>query len=180
MSSINGFDLFALIVFAVFVIASLWRGAMMELMGLLGWVAAFLLARLYAQDVGALFFASLEPAFLRTAVSWVAVFIAVLLAAHLLGSIFKTLFQKAGLSVVDRAIGGLLGFMKACVVVLALVWVAGYTPISKTELFKSSVAAQAGMQVIALVRQNNAFGEAEGSQQGSKQPTPAAAQGKSL
>jgi membrane protein required for colicin V production len=174
----NGFDLFALIVLCVFLVSSLWRGAMMELMGLLGWVGAFLLARLYAQDIGMLFFASLEPAFLRTAVAWVAVFIAVLLAAHLLGSIFKTAFQKAGLSVVDRAIGGVLGFLKACVVILALVWVAGYTPLAKSELFKSSIAAQAGQQVIALVRQNNAFGESESS--GSAKPPAPAAQGKAL
>jgi membrane protein required for colicin V production len=158
ITSLNGFDLLALIVLLICVLTSLWRGAMIELFGLIGWVASFLLSRIYADAVGALIFASLEPAFLRTGVAWASIFIACLLAANLLGSFFKSLFAKAGLSPVDRSIGAVFGALKAFMVVLALVWLGGYTPLAKSALFTQSVAVRTCQQVIDAVRQHNAFG----------------------
>jgi membrane protein required for colicin V production len=158
ITSLNGFDLLALIVLLICVLTSLWRGAMIELFGLIGWIASFLLSRIYADTVGTLLFASLEPAFLRTGVAWASIFIACLLAANLLGSFFKSLFAKAGLSPLDRSIGAVFGALKAFMVVLALVWMGGYTPLAKSALFTQSVAVRTCQQVITAVRQHNAFG----------------------
>jgi membrane protein required for colicin V production len=158
ITSLNGFDLLALIVLLICVLTSLWRGAMIELFGLIGWITSFLLSRIYADTVGTLLFASLEPAFLRTGVAWASIFIACLLAANLLGSFFKSLFAKAGLSPLDRSIGAVFGALKAFMVVLALVWMGGYTPLAKSALFTQSVAVRTCQQVIDAVRQRNAFG----------------------
>lgn len=156
----NGFDLLALVVLTFCVLTSLWRGAMIELFGLVGWVAAFLVARLYADTVGSAFFTSLEPAFLRTGVAWASIFVASLLIANLAGSFFKGVFAKVGLSVVDRAIGAVFGALKAFMVLLALVWLGGYTPLAKSALFKESIAVRSCLQIIELIRQNHTFGTA--------------------
>lgn len=156
----NGFDLLALIVILFCVLTSLWRGAMVELFGLIGWIGSFLVARLYAEGVAHTFFSSLEPAFLRTGVAWTSIFICCLLTAGLLGNFFKNLFSKAGLSPVDRAIGAVLGAIKGFVLLLVLVWFGGYTPLAKSELYKNSVAVRSCQQVIEVVRQHNSFGTA--------------------
>ncbi|MBU6436712.1 MAG: CvpA family protein [Betaproteobacteria bacterium] len=157
LQSINGFDLVAVIIVVFFVLGSLWRGAIVELFGLIGWVAAFLLARLYADVISAQFFAALSPAFVRTAVAWLSIFIVTLLVAHLLGVIFRQAFAKTGLSTLDRALGGVLGLAKAAVLLLALVWMAGYTPLAKSELFATSTTARLARGVIDLVRQSNGW-----------------------
>jgi membrane protein required for colicin V production len=158
MLTTNGFDLLALVVLFICVLTSLWRGAIIELFGLIGWVASFLLARLYSEAIAGQFFSSLEPAFLRTGVAWAAIFIGCLLAANLLGSFFKSLFAKAGLSPIDRLIGAVFGALKAFMVLLALVWLGGYTPLAKSALFKESVAVRTCQQAIEVVRQRHAFG----------------------
>jgi membrane protein required for colicin V production len=157
LQAINGFDLLALAIVLFFVLGSLWRGAMVEFFWLIGWVAAFLLARLYADAIGRQFFSELEPAFLRAAVAWVSIFIVVLLAAHLLGAVFKQALHKTGLSTADRLLGALFGFAKACVLLLTLVWVAGYTPLATSQLFAQSATAKIAQSVIALVRQSHGW-----------------------
>jgi membrane protein required for colicin V production len=157
----NGFDLLALVVVLFCVLTSLWRGAMIELFGLVGWIGAFLIARLYAEAVGSAFFTSLEPVFLRTGVAWVSIFIASLLIANLLGGFFKGVFAKVGLSVVDRLIGAVFGALKAFMVLLALVWLGGYTPLAKSTLFKESIAVRSSLQLIELIRQKHAFGSVD-------------------
>jgi membrane protein required for colicin V production len=157
----NGFDLLALVVVLFCVMTSLWRGAMIELFGLVGWVGAFLISRLYAEAVGSAFFSSLEPVFLRTGVAWAAIFISSLLVANLLGSFFKGVFAKVGLSMVDRLTGGVFGALKAFMVLLTLVWLGGYTPLANSELFKQSIAVRSCQQLIGVIRQNHAFGAPE-------------------
>jgi membrane protein required for colicin V production len=171
----NGFDLLALVVVLFCVLTSLWRGAMVELFGLIGWIGSFLLARIYADTIATTFFMSLEPAFLRAGVAWAAIFIGSLLAANLLGSFFKNLFAKAGLSPIDRLIGAVLGFLKAMVVLLALVWLGGYTPLAKSALFKESVAVRSCMQIIEIIRQRHAFGAPDTSAGADPALTPASA-----
>jgi membrane protein required for colicin V production len=157
LATINGFDLFALIVLCICMLASLWRGVIAEVASLAGWVIAFLIARFYGEDIAAILFKPIEPTFIRIAVAWVATFVVVLLVANLCGTMAKRLLQAGGLSGMDRLGGALFGLVKGALVLVVLVWVGGYTPVTATELWKNSKAASGAAVVIDLVKQNHAW-----------------------
>lgn len=157
VSGMNGFDLFALVVLLICVLGSLWRGAIVELFSLAGWVLAFVVARLYGDTVGQQFFSSLEPQAARAAVAWVATFIVVMLLCNISGFFVKKLLHAGGLSVVDRLLGGVIGCFKAGLILLALVWVTGYTPLPSSAVWQQSLAVRASQQAIALIKQNNGW-----------------------
>ena len=157
LANINGFDLFAIIVVIICVLASMWRGVIAEVASLAGWVLAFVIARFYGEDIAVILFKGIEPAFIRSAVAWVATFVVVILIANLCGTVAKRLLQAGGLSGLDRLGGALFGLIKGALVLLVLVWVGGYTPLTATELWKNSAATKGAMFGIDLIKQNNAW-----------------------
>jgi membrane protein required for colicin V production len=157
LASANGLDLFALILILLSVLASLWRGAVVEIFSLLGWIASFIVARLYAGDVAELLFSSLQPAALRTALAWVLCFIVVIMCVNIAAAIVKRLVQATGLTPLDRLLGGVAGFFKAGLFLLVLVWFGGYTPLVEAQVWKSSTAVSVAKTAVDVIKQKNGW-----------------------
>ena len=107
-------------VLAASVLLGLWRGLVYEVLSVLNWIAAFLLAQWLAPRAAAMMPLSRAGESIQYAVGFVVVFIAALFAGGLLVWLTSKLVAAVGLRPIDRVLGGLFGVVRGVVAVLAL------------------------------------------------------------
>jgi membrane protein required for colicin V production len=113
-------DWVVLAVLAASVLLGLWRGLVYEVLSVLNWIAAFLLAQWLALRAAELMPLVHASDSIRYAAGFVVVFIAALFAGGMLAWLVSKLVAAAGLAPVDRVLGGLFGLVRGTVAVLAL------------------------------------------------------------
>lgn len=125
-------------VFAVSMLLSAMRGAVRELVGLGGWVMAFLAANLFAGPFSQHIPALLQGEAPRTLAAYVGVFVFTLILASLAGMLLGRLMKAVGLGALDRLLGALFGFARGLILVLALGLVAGMTSAPQQAFWQQS------------------------------------------
>jgi membrane protein required for colicin V production len=113
-------DWLVLALLAASVLLGLWRGLVYEVLSVLNWLAAFVLAQWLAPRVAVLLPLGGAGDAVRHAAGFVLVFVAALFAGGLLAWLTKKLVEAVGLRPVDRALGGVFGLVRGTVAVLAL------------------------------------------------------------
>ncbi|MBN7798673.1 CvpA family protein [Parahaliea mediterranea] len=103
-------------------LVSLWRGFTREALSLLGWVAAFVAANLFASEVASGLAGVIGNITARYIAAWLLVFIGVLLVVGLAGMVMSQLVRATGLGPTDRLLGTLFGFTRGVVIVMVLVF----------------------------------------------------------
>jgi len=118
-----------------------WRGLVYEVLSVMGWVSAFILAQWFAPDMARLLPMRGAGEAVRYAAGFVLVFVLSVFAAALLARLAKTLFSLVGLQPVDRILGAIFGLVRGAVLVLAAAVVATMTPLHTSEWWRESVGA---------------------------------------
>jgi membrane protein required for colicin V production len=118
-----------------------WRGLVYEVLSVMGWVSAFILAQWFAPDMAQLLPMRGAGEAVRYAAGFVLVFVLSVFAAALLARLAKTLFSLVGLPPVDRILGAIFGLVRGAVLVLAAAVVATMTPLHTSEWWRESVGA---------------------------------------
>lgn len=119
----------------------LWRGLVYEVLSLLVWVLAFVLAHSYAAPVGAwLPVEGFSPP-LQLATGFAAVFVGAAFAGALLAWLVKKLVDSVGLRPVDRILGGAFGLARGVVILLGLTVVVNMTPLRAQAWWSDSPVA---------------------------------------
>lgn len=118
-----------------------WRGLVYEVLSVLSWLAAFVLAQWLAPDVAARLpmAGSAEP--VRYAAGFVLVFVAAAFAGGLLAWLVKKLVEAVGLRPVDRTLGAAFGLLRGAVLLLALAVVVNMTPLRSDQWWTESTGA---------------------------------------
>ena len=131
-----------LAVLMVSALVGLWRGLVYEVLSVMGWVLAFVLAQTWAEPVGRLLpmQGAAEP--LRLAAGFALVFIAVAFAGGLVSWLVKKMVAAVGLRPVDRLLGGVFGVLRGVVILLAIAVVMGMLPVSAQASWQASHVAQ--------------------------------------
>ena len=133
-------DAVLLVVCVASLMLGAWRGLVYELFSLVGWVAGFWIARLFAPEVGDwLPLQEMAPA-VRYAAGFVVVFIVSIFGWGLLSALAKKLVEVVGLRPVDRALGALFGLLRAGVLVLVVTLVVVNTSLQAQEWWQVSWA----------------------------------------
>ena len=124
------------------VLVGLLRGFMKEVLSLLIWGVAFLVAYQYGGNLAAQMenYVSLPSA--RTVMGFAGLFIAVLFVGGLLNYLIGRLVASTGLDGTDRLLGGLFGAARGLAMVIALLLVAGFTPLPADPWWKESALIQ--------------------------------------
>lgn len=135
-------------VLAASVLLGLWRGLVYEVLSVLNWLAAFVLAQWLSPRVALLLPLGQAGESLRYAAAFVLVFILALFAGGLLAWLTKKLVEAIGLRPVDRALGGLFGLVRGMVAVLALAVVVHLTGLREGPWWTESMTA--GVATAAL------------------------------
>ncbi len=129
-----------------------WRGLVYEVLSLLSWLVAFVLAQWLASDVEPhlpLGNAS-EP--VRYAAGFVLVFVGALFALGLVAALVKKVIEAVGLRPVDRILGALFGVLRGAVLLLAAAVVVGMTPFKSAAWWRESGGAQALMTTLRAIK----------------------------
>jgi membrane protein required for colicin V production len=135
-------------VLVVSLVVGAWRGLVYELLSVVNWIAAFVLAQWFAPDVAQWLPMAGASEVVRYAVGFVAVFVAALFAGGLLAFLIRKLVAAVGLRPVDRVLGAVFGLVRAVVILLALTVVAGMTPMVKSPWWQESTGA--GIATVVL------------------------------
>ena len=134
-------DWFFLAVLLLSLLMGAWRGLVYEVISLVTWVAAFVLAQWFAPDVAQKLPMSgaADPA--RYAAGFVLTFIAAVFAGGLLAALIKKLVSAVGLAPMDRVLGAAFGLVRGVVILLAVTVVIAMTPMKASVWWNESMGA---------------------------------------
>lgn len=133
------FDYLVLFVLACSIIISTLRGLVREVLSLLGWIVALVIANAYGADLAQWLPDAIPGNAMRLIIGFLVLFIGVRLLMALLNMAVDGLIKASGLSVVDRGLGGLFGLARGLVIVLAAVMVCGMTAIPQQPFWKNAL-----------------------------------------
>ncbi len=116
----------------VSVIQAVSSGFFQEAFGIAGLVFGYLLAAWNYQRLAERFAPHMKSVWLGEIAAFLIIFVAVMLLAGIAGRIARWIAKEAGLSGVDRVLGGALGLLRGCLTVaVVLMSMAAFTPTSK-------------------------------------------------
>ena len=133
------FDYLVLFVLVASVVISTMRGLVKEILSLLGWVVAFVVANAYGATLAPMLPALLPGGTVRLMVAFLALFLGVRILMGLLTLAVDALVQAAGLSLADRGLGGLFGLARGIVIVLFGVILCSMTAIPQQDFWKNAL-----------------------------------------
>ena len=134
-------DWVLLTLLALSVLLGLWRGLMFEVLSVLGWVAAFLLAQAWADDVVPWLPIEKVAPPLQIAIGFALVFICVAFVGGVIAWGVQNLVASVGLRPVDRVLGGAFGLARGVVILLAVALVITMTQLQSADWWKGSTTA---------------------------------------
>ncbi len=137
------FDYIVLIILITSIIISTVRGLVKEVLSLLAWVAAFIVANTYAPQMAAMLpegLAGLLPGAITKLIAGFAIlFLGTLFIGALINVAIGHLIRVAGLTFADRGLGGLFGLARGLVLVLTGVILAGLTTFPKQPFWREAL-----------------------------------------
>ncbi len=120
----------------------LWRGLVFELLSLLGWFVAFVVAKVCGAMVAPWLPVGAEDSWVRLSLAFALTFFATLILWTLLAKLARALVSATPLSVLDRAFGAAFGLARGLLILLAVALVVGLIPpASRSVAWQSSRGA---------------------------------------
>lgn len=135
----NWTDYFIAGVVAVSVLVGLWRGLVAEVLSLAIWIGSIWVAWVFGPSVAAYFEHSIRTPQLRLAAGYGICVVGVLIVGALVHAIFRRLVAGAGLSGPDRGLGMLFGFARGVLLVALLVFLLGFTAVTREPWWRQSL-----------------------------------------
>lgn len=133
------FDYIVLFILISSVVISTMRGLVKEILSLVGWVAAFVVANAFGAKLAPMLPSVVPGESLRLIVAFIALFLGVRVLMGLLALAIGALIDATGLSLADRGLGGLFGLGRGIVIVLAGVILCGMTSIPQQHFWKNAL-----------------------------------------
>lgn len=132
-------------IIAISILVGAIRGFVKEAFSLAVWAAAFLVAFQYSGALAMQLENHIELPSARTSLAFAGLFLVVLLVGGLITFLVGKLVEKTGLSGTDRLLGGVFGGIRGLALVIALIVVAGLTPVPQDPWFQQSRTIQSLM-----------------------------------
>jgi membrane protein required for colicin V production len=133
------FDYTVLGVVGVSVLVSLFRGAIREVMSILSWIAAFMIALHFAPQLADALPFAVKHTWLRLFIAFVVLMVGSLLLFALLTLAISQLIRRTGLAPWDRALGALFGLARALIILIALMLIAELTPLPREPAWRNAL-----------------------------------------
>ncbi len=132
------------------VLLSVMRGLVREVLALAAWGIAFIVAWVFGGQLASIMPAEIPSEELRQLAGFAVLFFVVLLAMSLVAMAVSQLVKSAGLSVEDRLLGSVFGFVRGIVVVTILVLLAGATTLPAQPFWRDA-ALRPLLERVAIV-----------------------------
>lgn len=129
-------------VLGVSLLVGAWRGLVFEVISVVSWIAAFVLAQWFAPAVAHWLPISTAHEALRYGIGFVLVFVGTIFAGSLIAFVVKKLLAAVGLSPADRLLGAAFGVVRGGIILLVLVVLVGMTPFKSEPWWQESKGAE--------------------------------------
>jgi len=123
------------------VLLGLWRGLMFEVLSVAGWVAAFVLAQAWADDVVPWLPIERVAPPLQLALGFALVFITMAFVGGLIAWLVQKAVAAVGLRPIDRVLGGAFGLLRGAIILLAIALVVTMTQLQSAPWWRGSPTA---------------------------------------
>lgn len=137
---LTGFDYAVVLIIVLSALRGLWRGFMAEIFALMGWIAAFIIAWHYVDQV-----APYMPAHWpgEASTQWLLALLlivaVVLILSTVLSAFMGRLTEVTGLRAIDRSLGLFFGVVRGIFLVLLVFMAAQYTRLPKQTFWRDAV-----------------------------------------
>jgi len=139
--SMNWFDLAIIGIIAISIIVSFFRGLLREMVSLIAWVAAVLLALKFGQYLGEDIAKHFSSPMVRYLIGFFVIFIAVLVVGFIVNVIIKYLIDKVGAGFFDRIFGVVFGAARGLLFVAVVLMFLGVSPMRDATWLQDSQIA---------------------------------------
>jgi membrane protein required for colicin V production len=135
----TSFDYVALAIIGLSIILSVMRGFFREALAILGWIAAFVTAKTYANQILPMMPEDIPTESLRILAAFLVLFFATLLVATLLAIALSSIFKKMGLGWLNRLLGAFFGLARGILIVCIVVFLAGLTELPNDARWRNAM-----------------------------------------
>jgi membrane protein required for colicin V production len=123
LSQFNGVDWVIIVVLTISTLFSLWRGFVREALSLLAWIAAFIVAHLFVDQLAAQLGGVIANMTGRYVAAYAILFVSTLVGFNVVIYLAAKLVRVTGLTVLDRVLGTVFGFARGVIIMLVLAYV---------------------------------------------------------
>ena len=135
----NFFDIGLLVTVAVFASIGAWRGFVREVMALVTWILAILIAWIFAPDLAGSFEGMSKDPAMQQVLSFIVIFIGVFVIGSIISLVINRLvLKKEALKVPNILMGGALGTVRGVVVIVIAFMLAGLTPLPRSDWWRGA------------------------------------------
>ncbi|MEQ1767256.1 MAG: CvpA family protein [Methylotenera sp.] len=133
------FDYVVLVIIGLSIVLSMMRGFFREALAILGWIAAFIVAKTYANQILPMMPDNIPNESLRILAAFLVLFLATLLVTSLLAIALSAIFNKIGLGWLNRLLGALFGLVRGILIVCIVVFLAGLTDVPQDTRWRNAM-----------------------------------------
>lgn len=148
----TAFDYVLLAILAASIVIGLFRGLIREVLSLLAWLAAFVVANRYGADLAALLPDAIPRGAVRLVVGFVILFVGVLLLGALVNLAIAHIISASGLKPFDRGLGGLFGLARGVLIVLTAVILAGMTDLPRQPVWRGALLSGVSERAVRFIK----------------------------
>ena len=135
----TAFDYTTLLIIGISVVISIMRGAVKEVLAVVGWILAFYVARTYANQLIPLLPEGIPTEPLKILAAMIILILAVLLLTSLVTIALSGLIRKLNLNWLNRGLGAFFGLRRGVLIVCVLVFLAGFTSLPKDPRWSNAM-----------------------------------------
>ena len=156
---LNAADFAILVAVGLSCILGLWRGLIREVLSLATWVCAVAAVWFYNERLATLMPSYIEQPVLRYFTAFLVLFLGVMIIGNLLTKMLSNALELAGLTIIDRMLGGGFGAMRGALIVCVVLYLAGPL-LAESGIWTGSALIPYGLALIewsgALIAQSGA------------------------
>ena len=147
----NEVDTAIIVVTVLSSLFGLWRGLVKEVLSLLTWVAALVVARVYSEPLAGLMLNLIESSSLRYVTAFALIFILIMMLGTLINHFLSRVLTITGLKLLDRLLGTVFGLARGVIIVLVVMLITRVF-VSETEQWQQSLLIPDGLALIEWSR----------------------------
>jgi membrane protein required for colicin V production len=146
------FDYAVLAIVLVSIAVSVWRGLVREILSLIGWVVAFVVANAFAADLAPTLGMLPGHPVLRLIAAFLLILVACAIGMAGVNWALMRALQATGMTLADRGLGGLFGLARGVLIVLSLVIAGGMTKAPQLPFWKDALFSPLAQTAVETLR----------------------------
>ena len=151
------FDIIVFSILGLSLVLSLFKGLVKEIFSLLSYLGGYLMAAHYQQSFAQVFIEIIPSKAIAKLIAFIAIYIFTAIIISLIGRVFRSMIISATkLSIFDRLIGGVVGFGKGLIIIVAIIYTIQFFPNISQKLTQDSQTAPYLAKVLQLINQKSA------------------------